>query len=45
VKHGLQTGDAAPDITVIDLEGQAVPLSSLWGDGRFAVLVFLRHLG
>jgi peroxiredoxin len=45
MKRGLQRGDAAPDVELIDLEGQAVRLSGMWGDGRSAVLVFLRHLG
>ena len=31
-------------LTVLDMEGKAVPFGSLWAD-RPAVLVFLRHFG
>jgi hypothetical protein len=31
-------------VTVLDLEGRAVPLASLWAD-RPVVLAFIRHFG
>ena len=40
----LRTGQRAPDVTLNTLEGTAVPLASLWGNGRTALLIFLRHL-
>ncbi len=40
----LQQGQLAPDVTLKTLEGTAVPLSSFWGGGRTALLIFLRHL-
>lgn len=40
----LRSGQPAPDVTLKTLDGTAVPLSSMWGDGRTAVLIFLRHL-
>lgn len=40
----LQPGQPAPDVTLNTLEGTAVPLSSLWDNGRSALLIFLRHL-
>jgi hypothetical protein len=37
--------DASIDsVTVLDLDGRAVPLASLWGD-RPIVLAFIRHFG
>jgi hypothetical protein len=37
--------DASIDsVTVLDLDGRAVPLASLWGD-RPVVLAFIRHFG
>jgi len=41
----LQIGAPAPDAQLVDTEGQAITLSSLWQQGRPLVLVFLRHLG
>ena len=40
----LRPGQPAPDVILKTLEGMAVPLSSLWGNGRTALLIFLRHL-
>jgi len=40
----LRTGQRAPDVTLNTLAGTAVPLASLWGNGRTALLIFLRHL-
>jgi peroxiredoxin len=40
----LQTGDAAPDLTLPDHTGQEVRLGELWGKQPL-VLLFLRHLG
>jgi hypothetical protein len=37
--------DATLDkVTVLDLDGRAVPLASLWAD-RPVVLAFIRHFG
>ncbi len=41
----LQPNDIAPDVPLISLDGQTVPLAHMWQDGQNAVLVFLRHLG
>jgi peroxiredoxin len=40
----LQPGDPAPEAEVIDAQGQAVALSSLWARGP-VLLTFLRHFG
>lgn len=40
----LHPGQIAPDVTLKTLDGRPVPLSSLWGNGRPALLIFLRHL-
>jgi len=40
----ITAGDRAPDATLIDIEGNATSLSSIWTQ-KPIVLVFLRHLG
>jgi peroxiredoxin len=40
----VSVGDKAPDVTVRDIRGDDVELSSLWR-GRTLVLTFLRHFG
>ncbi len=40
----LQIGDFAPDIQVINADGETIELSSLWTD-KPVVLAFLRHFG
>ncbi|MEZ4659791.1 MAG: hypothetical protein R2911_19725 [Caldilineaceae bacterium] len=40
----LRIGDPAPDLTLKDIEGAPIPLASMWGNGRHALLIFLRHL-
>lgn len=40
----LQVGDLAPDMTLVDSQGQEVTLSSHWKQGA-VLLVFLRHFG
>jgi peroxiredoxin len=40
----VDVGDGAPDVEVLDPQGRAVRLSSLWAD-RPVVLAFLRHYG
>ncbi|WP_420627721.1 hypothetical protein [Candidatus Leptofilum sp.] len=42
--YRLRLGQAAPNVTLRTLDGTAVQLSSLWGNGRTALLIFLRHL-
>lgn len=37
--------DIAPDITLKNLEGHPVSLSTYWQQGNNVLLVFLRHLG
>lgn len=40
----LAIGDSAPDISVLDVEGNPILLSGIWDKG--AVLIsFLRHFG
>jgi peroxiredoxin len=40
----LKTGDSAPNLQVVDADGQTTELSSLWAD-KPVVLSFLRHFG
>ena len=40
----LQPGQPAPDVTLKNLDGRSVTLSSFWENGRAALLIFLRHL-
>lgn len=40
----LQEGDLAPDMTLVDAQGQEVTLSSHWAQGP-VLMVFLRHFG
>lgn len=40
----LRPGQPAPDLTIYTLEGESVSLGSTWGNGRDALLIFLRHL-
>ena len=40
----LRPGQQAPNLTLKTLDGTAVHFSSLWGNGRTALLIFLRHL-
>ncbi len=40
----LRPGQFAPDVTLKTADGTAVPLSKFWGNGRIALLIFLRHL-
>ncbi|MCI0555900.1 MAG: hypothetical protein L0287_33575 [Anaerolineae bacterium] len=41
----LQPNDVAPDVILLDLDGQSIRLASMWQERRSALLVFLRHLG
>ncbi len=43
-KNYLKFNDLAPDLDVLDSEGQAIQLSSLWQAGPL-VLAFTRHFG
>lgn len=40
----LGIGQRVPDVPLNSLDGTAVSLSSLWANGRPALLIFLRHL-
>jgi peroxiredoxin len=40
----FKIGDRAPDVTVLNTEGQSVALSESWRDGPI-LLTFLRHFG
>jgi peroxiredoxin len=40
----LKTGEAAPDLQVVNAGGETISLSSIWAD-RPVVLTFLRHFG
>ena len=40
----IRTGQPAPDVVLAPLDGPAAPLSAYWGNGRHALLIFLRHL-
>ena len=40
----LRTDDFAPNIQVVNVDGETIDLSSLWSD-KPVVLAFLRHFG
>ncbi|MBI2061113.1 MAG: redoxin domain-containing protein [Nitrospirae bacterium] len=40
----VNKGDKAPDLELVDTDGQLVQLSTLWKNNPL-VLVFTRHLG
>ena len=40
----LKTGDVAPNLKVVNADGEVIELSSLWAD-KPVVLAFLRHFG
>ncbi|MBI2480676.1 MAG: hypothetical protein HYV60_19235 [Planctomycetia bacterium] len=40
----LAVGDGAPDVSLVDHEGQAIVMTSLW-KSRPRVLLFVRHFG
>ncbi len=40
----LQSGDVAPNLNVVNADGETIELSSLWTD-KPVVLAFLRHFG
>ena len=40
----LQSGDFAPNVQVVNADGETIELSSLWSD-KPVVLSFLRHFG
>jgi peroxiredoxin len=40
----VKTGDFAPNIQVVNADGETIELSSLWSD-KPVVLAFLRHFG
>jgi len=40
----LKTGDVAPNLNVVNADGETIELSALWAD-KPVVLAFLRHFG
>jgi peroxiredoxin len=40
----IKSGDVAPNIQVVNADGETIELSSLWSD-KPVVLSFLRHFG
>ena len=40
----LKTGEAAPDLQVVNADGETINLSLIWAD-KPVVLTFLRHFG
>ncbi|MEZ4541483.1 hypothetical protein [Promineifilum sp.] len=40
----LRPGQPAPDLVLDRLDGDPIPLSAYWGNGRRLLLIFLRHL-
>jgi peroxiredoxin len=40
----LSVGQLAPDFELQTLDGRFLKLSDFWGNGRSALLIFLRHL-
>ena len=44
IAHHLRAGEPAPDLLLVNVQGQLVALSSLWPE-RPLLLTFLRHFG
>ena len=44
IGNKLKTGELAPNIQVVNADGETIDLSSLWADTP-VVLSFLRHFG
>jgi peroxiredoxin len=40
----VKAGDFAPNVQVVNVDGETIELSSLWAD-KPVVLAFLRHFG
>ncbi len=40
----LKVGKSAPNITLLTIDGRSAQLSDYWGNGRFALFIFTRHL-
>ncbi len=40
----LKTGDVAPNLKVVNADGETIELSAVWAD-KPVVLSFLRHFG
>ena len=40
----LQKGDAAPQVSLHNMDDEKVDLGQFWQDGRIVLLIFLRHL-
>ena len=43
-KNRLKVGETAPDLQVVNADGDTIDLSSVWAD-KPIVLTFLRHFG
>jgi len=43
-KSRLKVGETAPDLQVVNADGETINLSSVWAD-KPIVLTFLRHFG
>ena len=43
-KNKLKAGQGAPDLPVVNADGEAINLSAVWRD-KPVVLTFLRHFG
>ena len=43
-RHRLKTGESAPNLPVMNADGETIELASLWAD-KPVVLSFLRHFG
>lgn len=44
VPFGMLSTQALAPLTVLDLDGRAVPVGSFWADGP-VLLVYIRHYG
>ena len=40
----IRIGDPAPNVMLKTVDGATEPLAGMWGNGRHALLIFLRHL-
>jgi hypothetical protein len=44
MNNKLKTGEASPDLQVVNAGGETINLASIWAD-RPVILTFLRHFG
>lgn len=40
----VRVGQPAPNVTLQNLDDEPVQLAEMWGNGRHALIIYLRHL-